>query len=218
MRSKASPGAALEPVRLDEGRPARQARRRRSPRRATGPPARVDRRHPGERERRASARAIAPLPVPRSRMRPGGGRAPGRDRLHEELGLGPRDERPAVRLQPQPGEFREAEDVLQRLPPAPPADQLADGRQLGVADGALELQVEAHPREPERVADEELRVQPGRLDPLRGEEFGGLLDDLEDGEHGRLFRQGVPGALSRARPTAFTSSYERPSRAASRSS
>ncbi len=100
------------------------------------------------------------------------------------LGLGPRDEGAAVDPQAHVEELDLAQEVLQGLARAALLHQRPQLLQLGLRQRALELQVELHARQPEDVADEELRVQAGVVHAPRLEKAGRLPDDLEDGEHG----------------------------------
>ena len=193
----------LEPVRLMEFHASREAVRGRVLRgESERLAARVQRGDAGARESAGKRERDRPPACAQVEDGPRGLGAAGDDRLDEELGLRPRDQGPAVRREAEAVEFGEPEDVLQRLPAAPAARELADRADLGLGERSLELEVKAHPGQAEGVAHEELRVQPRRLDPLPREEFGGLLHDLEHGQHGCGGPALAAVRLSRARRTA----------------
>ncbi len=81
--------------------------------------------------------------------------------LDERLGLGPRDQHIAGDREGAPVELPRARDVGHRLALATPAHQLADGRQLALVEGAVELQVDVEAAQPERLGAEQLGVEAG---------------------------------------------------------
>ena len=89
------------------------------------------------------ARAAAQVDDKRRAQSAGGvGRLPGfpqkeRSLLHQELGAAPGDEHAGIHGDPQPTEFRPAQDVLQRFSPGPPADK---GIQVPRRRGSLSQQ------------------------------------------------------------------------------
>jgi hypothetical protein len=69
--------------------------------------------------------------------------------------------------------------VLQRLTEPAPTDEGPDALEFGLPQRLLELKVELHALEPERLPHEVLGVEPGILDSTGLEEVGRTLDDFE---------------------------------------
>ena len=93
--------------------------------------------------------------------------------LDDDLRLGPRHERARVGSQRQPPEAPLAEDVRERLAPRRAARRAPAPRALGLVERPVVLGVELDPREPERVREQQLGVEPRRLDALVAEVLGG---------------------------------------------
>ena len=68
-----------------------------------------------------------------------------------------------------------------RLATAAATEQLADRRQLVLAQRPVVLQVEVESAQPEAVGGEQLGVEAGALDAPVGEVAGAQPDDVEDG-------------------------------------
>ena len=100
--------------------------------------------------------------------------------LDDDLRLGARDERTRVRPQRQPPKAPLAEDVRERLAGAAAAEQLPHLLELRLLEWTVELGVQLDPREPERVRDQVLRVDPRRVHALVGEEVGRAAEDLAE--------------------------------------
>ncbi len=75
--------------------------------------------------------------------------------------------------------------------------QRADLLQFRLRHLSFELQIELHPGQIQHVADEHLGVEPGIFHAFGRKEFGGLLDDLKEGEH----EAGTPAGIQRSQDT-----------------
>ncbi len=73
--------------------------------------------------------------------------------------------------------------MLQRLAPSAPLHQPAQFIHLRRRQRALEIQIQPHPRQLEDVRQQQLRLQPGRIHTLPGEEFRAALNGFQNG-HG----------------------------------
>src|SRR5262249_1235717 len=92
--------------------------------------------------------------------------------LGDDLRLRPRHERPRVRGERQPPEAPLPQDVGKRLTAAPALHENAGLGPLLVGERAVVLRVELDAREPERVREQELRVDPRGVDALSLEVVG----------------------------------------------
>ena len=84
--------------------------------------------------------------------------------LDDDLRLGARHERPRVRLQGEPPETPFAEDIGERLAAAAPLDERAECVSLRLGQRPLETGVELKPREAEGARDDQLGVEPRRVE------------------------------------------------------
>jgi len=100
--------------------------------------------------------------------------------LDERLGVRARHEHARRHLEAPAPELAAPEDVGHRLTPAAALHELADRGALRLVERTIEVHVQAHAVEPDRLRDEQLGVQPRRLDPAGGEVLGRPLDDLPD--------------------------------------
>ena len=94
----------------------------------------------------------------------------GKRRLDHGFGLRPRHQRGFVEPQRQAPEFLDAEDARDRLAAEPPRGKRSQLRALVLAEAARSLSiVERGVVEAERVADEQARVELGRIQARPGE-------------------------------------------------
>ena len=100
--------------------------------------------------------------------------------LDELLRLGPRHERPLVGREREAAEIPLSEHVGEGLAPPAPLHELPRRRGLRLGQRTLEPGVELDPREPERVREEALRVEPRVLDSLALEELRRAGQHLAD--------------------------------------
>ena len=103
--------------------------------------------------------------------------------IDEHLGLRPRDDHTRIDVDIQAAKPPPAEDVGHRLARGPARDELPAGRELVAAERPLEAGVELHPAQMERVADQELRVEPGGRAPVALEVRGREPQDLAERPH-----------------------------------
>ena len=83
--------------------------------------------------------------------------------LDDDLRLRSRDQRPRVGGQRQPAEPPLAEDVGDRLPPRAARHELAIPIELACLERPVEVGVQLDPLPPERVSEQQLRVESRRL-------------------------------------------------------
>ena len=137
-----------------------------------------------------SATAIAPDPVPTSATRSGGAPAGrgaavsrvdhGGDRLvHEQLGLGPRDERARVGGDGLAVELAEAADVGHGLAALPAGDVPLERGGGPIRDRRVRVRQHADPVDAQRKPHQQLGVQPRGVDAGGGEALGGVADQPE---------------------------------------
>jgi hypothetical protein len=101
-------------------------------------------------------------------------RAPPRElarAVDQELRLRPRDEHARTDAEGAAVELARARDVRRRLAPAAPHERVARAVDLLPDDRAVERQEQLQPVDPERVRDEQLRLEARRLDALALEEL-----------------------------------------------
>jgi len=101
--------------------------------------------------------------------------------LDEHLGLGARDQRPAVDPQRQVAKAPLTEDVRERLATGPPLDECLERAELILGDGPVGLGVQLGARSAERFGEEKLRVEPRVFDAVRRELIGGFTKSGRDG-------------------------------------
>src|SRR5690606_3126713 len=94
------------------------------------------------------------------------------DELDERLGVAPGDEDAPVDGEGQRPELLLADEVGDRLAGEAAADELPRPRELGRGERLLEVGVELDAAQAEGVADEDLRLEPRRLEPGRREARG----------------------------------------------
>ena len=70
--------------------------------------------------------------------------------------------------------------MLERFSLATPLDEFAKSIEFGVGEGAVEVQVQLHPRHVEKMRQEQFSLKPRRIDLAFGEEFRAALDDFQD--------------------------------------
>ena len=103
---------------------------------------------------------MGPAPTPTSRTAVLAARGQGlAGQVDDELGLLARDEGAAVGLEEDLAEGRLAQEVLQGLAAAAPADQLTVTRKFRLLQGTVEVHVEVEALHAQHVAEEELGVQ-----------------------------------------------------------
>ena len=98
--------------------------------------------------------------------------------LDEPLGLGPGHQHAVVDGELEPAEAPAPEHVCERLAAPPPAQQLAEARDLVGHERALEIEVQVEAPEPEGVGEQPVGVESrGAHAPVR-EPVGRLADEL----------------------------------------
>ncbi len=100
--------------------------------------------------------------------------------LDDHLRLGPRHEDAGIDAQRQLAEAPLAEDVRDRLARRAPVDQLPVAALLLAAQGAVRVRKELRSRRGERVRQQELGVDAGRLATRVGEHPAAVLQRLAD--------------------------------------
>ena len=100
--------------------------------------------------------------------------------LDRDLGFGPRHERARVGTERQPAEAPFPEHVRERLAPAAALDECTRGCALGLVQRPIVLRVELDPLDGERMGEQQLGVEPRRVDALAGEVVDGGAQDLAD--------------------------------------
>lgn len=110
----------------------------------------------------------------------------------EEFGLGTGNKGGPGNLEFKAGEGGGAEDVLKRLAKSAAAHGLTNGRKLGLVEGAVELEVQPEPGQPERVREDPLDLQARGFDAARLQVGGAAPDDLEQSHAGQVALAG-PG-------------------------
>src|SRR5205807_8893448 len=91
----------------------------------------------------------------------------------------PRNERAYVAEKDVSAKFDRAEQMLERLVLPAPADKLAERRQFGLGQIALELEINIEPFPPERMRQQMFGVQARILNPAFFEVGGGGLKNVE---------------------------------------
>ena len=112
----------------------------------------------------ATARAIAPEPVPTSSTCR---RPPLQRQLDQQLGLRARDQHPAVDLQLDPPEAAAADDVGDRLAPQPPPHHLPEQPRRGRLQRGVAVGDQRRPVPARRRRQHHFGVEPGVLDSHR---------------------------------------------------
>jgi len=70
---------------------------------------------------------------------------------------------------------------LKRLTFSATLDEAPQRIQLRLAQGAVEVQIELHPRHLENVRQQQLNLKPRRLHAFSGEEIRAALDHIKNG-------------------------------------
>ncbi len=109
---------------------------------------------------------------------------------HEVLGLGPRHEHVLRDLEGETVELALPRDVGERLARHAAPESRPEGLELRVGERAVHVEVEVEPLHPERVRQQQLGVETGRVDPLLREPLGGELEDAPGGLRHRGQRAG----------------------------
>ena len=149
------------------------------------PPAQRRHQRHGDRPR---ARAHVGHPQRRGSLGSGRGREPGahdpQRRVHEELRLGSRDQRPRVRGDRLAVELAEAADVGHRLAALPPDDCRLEGGPRPVTHERLRVRQDPGPIRAHGLREQQLRVQARRAGARDGQALGGRRDQGRDGRDG----------------------------------
>ena len=102
--------------------------------------------------------------------------------LHEHLGVGIGHQDIGGDLEVQAHELFVSDEVRNRLAFGSARDEGPVSAQLRLGERAIELQVQIEPPHPQRMREQELGVEPGRVGTVLLEVVGGELQDLDNGQ------------------------------------
>ena len=106
--------------------------------------------------------------------------------VDQPLRLGSRDERPGVDGEHEPVELLDAADVRDGLAGQPPVQRRPERPLRAGPDLRVGMGVDRRALHADGMAEEQLRVEPGRLDPGRPQALDGLGQEWRDRRHPRI--------------------------------
>jgi len=112
--------------------------------------------------------------------------APGEARthpFHQFFRLRPGDQRTRITRERSSAKLRGAEQMLEWLPRRAAPQQVAQGRELRLAERAVEFQIEIEPSFSKHLREEMLGVEAGTFGPASAQPFGGGLEHFEERLH-----------------------------------